>query len=226
MEAQSPARLVRWALRLSEFDFEIRHKKGSANANADALSRLVPSTEEPEITDIERYLLVGERGGDLNEFLNNFDISKEQQKDPYLHSIATSILKGEPNFADRFTIKDTTLYLNGPNNKLLLAVPQQIVQNLLEQYHVKSLAHVGRDKMFNILKEKFYWPGMYSDIRRWVKACIQCNKVKPSQPTNHGLLQPIKVSFPFEILGMDILGPLKRSKNGFKYILVFVHQLG
>ena len=39
MEAKGPARLVRWALRLSEFEFEVRYKKGCANANADALSR-------------------------------------------------------------------------------------------------------------------------------------------------------------------------------------------
>ena len=40
MNAQRPPRLVRWALRLSEFEFQIRHRKGQSNANADALSRL------------------------------------------------------------------------------------------------------------------------------------------------------------------------------------------
>ena len=49
MNAQNHAHLVRWALRLSEIDFEIRHKRGSKNSNADALSRLVPRREEPEI---------------------------------------------------------------------------------------------------------------------------------------------------------------------------------
>ncbi len=39
MKATSPARLVRLALRLSEFDFEIKYKKGSSNGNADGLSR-------------------------------------------------------------------------------------------------------------------------------------------------------------------------------------------
>ena len=40
MDAQKPARLVRWALRLGEYNFEIKSKPGSLNGSADALSRL------------------------------------------------------------------------------------------------------------------------------------------------------------------------------------------
>jgi hypothetical protein len=47
MKASSPARLVRWALRLAEFDFEIKYRKGGENGNADALSRL--PQEESEV---------------------------------------------------------------------------------------------------------------------------------------------------------------------------------
>lgn len=51
MEAESPPRLVRWALQLSEYDFVIRHRKGSANSNADALSRLPTSPKSSDIIE-------------------------------------------------------------------------------------------------------------------------------------------------------------------------------
>ena len=51
MSAKFPPRIVRWALRLSEFDFTIKFRKGSKNANADALSRLIvrENSEEKKI---------------------------------------------------------------------------------------------------------------------------------------------------------------------------------
>ena len=45
MKLEKPARLVRWAIRLSEYDFTIKPKSGKLNTTADALSRL-PTTSE------------------------------------------------------------------------------------------------------------------------------------------------------------------------------------
>ena len=53
MTAKSPARLVRWVLRLSEFEFEIVYKRGKENVNADALSRLPLGSSTNILEDIE-----------------------------------------------------------------------------------------------------------------------------------------------------------------------------
>jgi hypothetical protein len=52
MTAKSPARFVRWACRLAEFDFIIRYRPGRFNQKSDALSRLpVPNEEEIESSE-------------------------------------------------------------------------------------------------------------------------------------------------------------------------------
>jgi hypothetical protein len=33
-------RIIRWKLMLQEYDFEVKYRKGKANANADTLSRI------------------------------------------------------------------------------------------------------------------------------------------------------------------------------------------
>ena len=52
MKSIAPARLVRWDLRLAEYAFEIKYKKGDTNENADALSRLPVTDENPTLAVI------------------------------------------------------------------------------------------------------------------------------------------------------------------------------
>ena len=57
--AEPSGRLMRWRLRLAEFDFEIQHKKGRLNTQADALSRLKTDAEtvyDPEADVVPVYL--------------------------------------------------------------------------------------------------------------------------------------------------------------------------
>ena len=71
-------RLCRWALLLQEFDFTIKCRRGSSNANADALSRVptIPSTCAGTVTVPELALE---------------DVAQEQDKDEVLHEAGISI---------------------------------------------------------------------------------------------------------------------------------------
>jgi transposase InsO family protein len=60
---------------------------------------------------------------------------------------------------------------------------------------------------------------MFQDINQWVAACPKCSTVKTNIPHNAGLLQPIITTYPFEMVAMDIMGPLKTSPEGYKYLL-------
>ena len=57
LETTQPGRLSRWALRLQEFDFEIKHRPGKSNGNADGFSRLpVPlDSEDQESPLLENF---------------------------------------------------------------------------------------------------------------------------------------------------------------------------
>lgn len=54
-KGQNP-KLLRWKLKLSEYDYDIVYKKGSQNVIADALSRIEPNTL---INDVDPHILDG-----------------------------------------------------------------------------------------------------------------------------------------------------------------------
>lgn len=131
--AKVPARLVRWALRMSEFDYEIKHRSGKKNGNADGLSRL-PLPDFGDLGELEPYLGNFESNECLNAFFNSLDWTMEQKKDPILANIF-KVLASQTNsqLNEKFVIENNILY-HLPSkfckNKTIV-VPHKLVVTIL-----------------------------------------------------------------------------------------------
>ena len=66
-----------------------------------------------------------------------------------------------------------------------LIVPKKYQDAVLEELHSeKTTAHLGVNKTRGKVKEKFYWYGLSSDIRSWIRRCNICARRK-SPSTHH-----------------------------------------
>jgi len=77
---------------------------------------------------------------------------------------------------------------------------------------------MGIDATYEKIKEWYYWGGMRKDVIRHIEYCDSCQR--RGKKGGKGWLNPIKVGQPFERIELDFVGPLPRTKNGNKYILV------
>ena len=68
--------------------------------------------------------------------------------------------------------------------------------------------------MLGRLKERFYWPGHYTDVKNWCQSCISCLTRKTSAPTRQAPMGTITASYPMQIIATDLVGPLPESDNG------------
>jgi len=87
MSVEDPSgRLIRWRIRLSEYDFDVEYKKGKLNTQADALSRFLtlgttPNEEDLENIPIELIESVGSWEDDYEEELDAFyEISRSRRR--------------------------------------------------------------------------------------------------------------------------------------------------
>ena len=75
-------------------------------------------------------------------------------------------------------LKDGILWrrvLGGGEGKLQLIVPAKLRQDILRSLHEGALsAHLGVEKMRNLLKERFYWPSCADDVSEWCSCCAVC----------------------------------------------------
>lgn len=210
-------RLARWLLFLQQFDFTIEYKKGSANSNADTLSRRPP--EHPEVAAIGTCTLLADHD----------TLAKAQQEDPQLANLKGHIEQGTfptrcPRGLRKCFLKQGLLcreYTESATRMTYtqIVMPSSLRNRVLQEAH-NNLGHFGAKKTFEQVRTKFYWPGYEQDVQRWVQECERCQKRNPPQPNPPAPLGTIQATEPFEVLSWDIMGPLPTSTQGNKYILV------
>ena len=110
---------------------------------------------------------------------------------------------------------------DGQNSHLQLVVPSSQKESILQEVHGGSLSgHLGGNKTFKRLKERFYWPGYSHDTREWCRMCPNCAARKNPPQHRKGPLQNIRAGYPMQIVATDIMGPFPCSMRGNKYILI------
>lgn len=103
-----------------------------------------------------------------------------------------------------------------------MVIPKEKRAELLKQCHdAPTSGHLGVFKTYHRLATKYYWPKMRADVTRYVRKCTTCLRSKPEQRASPGDMGGhFQVSKPWEVLSIDLVGPLPQSKKGYCYILV------
>ncbi|WVZ89557.1 hypothetical protein U9M48_035941 [Paspalum notatum var. saurae] len=97
---------------------------------------------------------------------------------------------------------------------------------LKEAHETAYSIHPGSEKMYQDLKQKFWWYGMKREVAEFVALCDVCQRVKAEHQKPAGLLQPLKIpEWKWEEIGMDFIVGLPRTQSGFDSIWVVVDRL-
>jgi len=70
----------------------------------------------------------------------------------------------------------------------------EVKKLIMEEGHRSRLSlHPGMTKMYQDLKESFWWQGMKKDVERFVSACLTCQKAKVEHQRPSRNLQPLEI---------------------------------
>jgi transposase InsO family protein len=208
------ARLTRWVLKLSEYDFEIEHKAGKKHVNADCLSRHIASLS----TEAGSRKSEDDDSGDA---ITRKTVFAEQQKDPYCKEIMEKI-RADPG--STFFVSDDGLLYRGKNLEGgRLVVPSTLIQPIIEMHHDKVFAgHPGSKRTRDLIKLNYFWPNMDREVETYVRQCESCAKFKGGRQPTAPLGRLPETTSPFEMTSIDICGPYPETKKGNRYLLTFI----
>ena len=211
------SRLIRFHVKLSEFDYTIEYKPGKFNTNADALSRI--SERESNIPEPKCLAITRAQAKETEEKLLEDNIETQDK---------LSQENNDNDFLDKMDLEgilsDASIKFNKENVKIL-EDPEEI-KIILNDYHDAPLGgHQGVWKTFNKVRRNFKWKGMMADITKYIQKCPKCQRNKAGKPNKMQMKITDTADKPFDKVYMDIVGPLEETVNGNKYILTFEDDL-
>lgn len=190
------ARISRWFVTLSEFDFIVEHRAGDKMRHVDALSRAT--------------IMV------ISAVASN-RILEAQKNDETACEIVRKIEKGES--VDDFVMKNGILYRGIEGEQLY--VPQQMQEELIRNAHARG--HFGVRKTKERLTGEYYIANLDDKIKKCIENCVTCIVSEKKKGKLEGQLRPIpKGDVPLDTFHVDHLGPMPSTRKSYNYILTVV----
>ena len=151
-----------WSLLLSEYDIKLHHMPGIKITQANALSR------RSNLLDLELQNQIL-KATDLDFGVSN---ALEKLLDRELSNLA--------NNSDNWKVE------NFDNRKAIFYkkrnyIPQDVDlwQDIMKMYHDhKTVEHPDELKTYNAVKGQYWWPGLRTFIKNYVKGCAICQQFK------------------------------------------------
>ena len=245
---RAPSRIHRWSIRLLGYHFAVHYRKGIEHDNADAMSRppfisdgkhassLPMSSTSTSVSlampmipsgAVEIKTIQWDRLQALDPLCKavRARMSQTLPKENPLFRIATLILP----FA---VLHEGILYYNrrarGQTSNVTreinrIIVPSTVREALVTHAHTDIIdgGHFGSDKTLARLNRSYFWPRMEETVATHVSKCSTCERLSPVPSHRPAILNPILTFRPWDIVGLDIAGPLP-AVDGCEHFLLAV----
>ncbi len=196
---RNPQKLSRqqagWSLELSEYDLKLIHLPGTKMVQSDALSCWSDFYLD-EDNDNEDVTLLPD-----NLFVNLIDLDLQRRiaaSDTYDWTAADAIklLQADGPTEAQADLSDWTVdHIDDKpilfyRDKCYVPKDLEIRQEIVAWYHNIPIArHPGELETYNALRAHYWWPGMRTFVKNYVKGCAFCQQFKINQhPTKLALI--------------------------------------
>jgi hypothetical protein len=208
-------KIMRWICEIQGFNFKIEQRKTHQMKISDFLSR------NPALGKVNKISF------------NNESFVDFQKNDVILKQIRNFVsLDRWPNNPDpeiipfffhreNLVILETGELVLKSGSTTRFCVPRALIGEIISEHHESS--HFGIDITFKMIMTKYFWPNLKKDIIDFVRTCSYCQTSKYNTHPNRAPLGKFKTpSGPFEMIAIDLIGPLPITDQDNLYIFTAI----
>ena len=118
-----------------------------------------------------------------------------------------------PHLSLRRGVLYRVTHIDGQENHQLV-LPQDYCCLAMKGLH-DDIDHMGREKTLDLVRDRYYWPRMATEVEEWVRKCVRC-KVSKTVAAKAPLVNIITTQ-PLELVSIDYL-KLKMSQGGYENV--------
>ena len=239
---ESPAGMIlRWLEILASFEFTVRHRKGTLHGNADSLSR---ASHAALLTSAEEKILVSDKGAVVAALqappgFTLEEMQDHQQRDEHLQDVqcwkpqlSMETLKKHLSPDQRKLLSFLPAFQQDPTSELWnlvstdegtesrrLYILHALRHRIIEAAH-QFLGHAGITATAQFCRKRVFMLRLVPEVHRAIQHCHPCQIKSQKAPTQKDVHRPsVQAGAPFQVWSMDILGPLRVSSEGNRYLL-------
>nr|CAB3505014.1 unnamed protein product [Digitaria exilis] len=216
-QAHLNMRQRRWLELAKDYDLSVHYHPGKANVVADALSRKarchclsVESYADTLCHEMAKLNLEIVPHGYFNHIAVEPTLH-DQIVIAQLNDASIKILRRKLS-KEKVKEKYKCFRLDGQGvmwfgSRLVVPKNTELRRKIMDEAHLSKFSiHPGSTKMYQDLKQNFWWTRMKREIATYVSECDTCQRVKASHLKVAGTLQPLPIpSWKWEDISMDFI---------------------
>jgi hypothetical protein len=223
----------RWLELIKDYDLEIHYHPGKANVVVDALSRKASchslTVRFPATTlcqEMERLNLGIVQQGTLMQLKLDYIL---QQRIVDAHKIDN----GMKDIQEKMEVGKATCFRKDDQgvlwfkDRIVVSKDVELCQQILDEAHLSRYSiHPRSTKMYQYLKQHYWWTKKKIEIACYVAKCDTCQRVKAVHMKTAGPLQSLHFpTWKWDDISMDFVVGLPQTSKGYDSIWVIVDRL-